>query len=499
MNSPASAESPWWLRGWRYFRPPALYSRLRRQSILMLVITLGALNVAAYFEQRSLIYGQVEQTLRQASDYVKEEAVSRAGAPYANLHVFAPSDLYVAVLGEGETVLSQRRAVSTDDVPAVADLLDRDELGLDRITPATAPGGTDYSMLVVALDATALLPDKTAPIRVTAVVIGHPLTSRQKAMRTLLIAEAGFGLTVLAGWILLSRRFIRGALRPLDDIARTSAAIAEGNTGERLHVAEGDPDLSRVAQVLNEAFDSRQRGEDKMRDFVADASHELRTPLASVRGWADLYLEGGLRDREGVDTAMQTIHAEADRMQDLVEQMLALARLDAQPRSDALEAVPIAALAEEVMASVRALHPGHDFVLARIDPATAVLAEPASLRRVISNLLVNAGRHTPPGTTMTVSAQLLDVTGVSWWEVRVDDDGPGLSEMERAHAFDRFWRSDRSRSRPGGSGLGLSICQAVLRGAGGDLRLERSPQGGLAAICLLRPASPDTSDHATAR
>lgn len=467
------------LRGFLF--PPGLFRRLRRQSVLLVLVALVVLESAAYLGLQAVQSHQVTETLQQASDRIEQVAHDLPPAQVGLVDPLAPSDLFVAFVAADNSVVTAGTPVSTDDVPVVTQLLTAGELVPDRISDHTAPGGTDYSMTAVPVDLRITAPDTGDTTPITGVVVGYPLDQKQRAARSFLIAELVFAVTVLFGWFLLSRRFVRGGLQPLSVIAGTAEAIAAGRTRERLTPDPGDPELSRVSAALNDAFDARQHSEDRMREFVADASHELRTPLASVRGWADLYREGGIDDWDGVETAMGHIWQEAERMQVLVDEMLLLARLESAPGTVVLEPVPLTPFLPDTVSAIARLYPSQVFVAQPLANGLAVLAEPVSLRRAVSNLLVNAGRHTPAGTTVTVSASRLG----HQVELRVEDDGPGMTEEERAAAFDRFWRGDRSRGRPGGTGLGLPICRSVFRGAGGDLLLQASPSGGLAAIATL--------------
>ncbi|GAB7040166.1 HAMP domain-containing sensor histidine kinase [Catenuloplanes niger JCM 9533] len=453
--------------------------------MLLLIGGLLTVDVLAYLGLRLIQADEVEQTLTHAAARV---AALPAGLPPVDTRLLSAltfTDLHVALIGGDGEVLADSGPISATDRPSPDGLRTVVPSRPDEAVTVTAPGGTDYRMIMVPAPPGTLVTrrDGGAAKAVDRVAIGYPLTAHQRTGRRLVVLELSYALLVLGAWTVLSSSFIRAGLRPLREISRSAEAIADGSRTERIAAGADDPELRHLVEALNHAFDARRRDEDRMRDFVADASHELRTPLAAVRGWTDLYRQGALRSRPDVVTAIDTIWQEANRMEQLVEDMLTLARLDAEITAPAA-AVPVASLLAETTATARLLHQDHTYALRPGPPGLTVQGDPAALRRALSNLLVNAGRHTPAGCTVTVSAEHAG-THV---EIRVEDDGPGLSAAQREVAFDRFWRDDRSRGRPGGTGLGLPISRSIARAAGGDLRLAESSTGGLAAVLVLPPA-----------
>lgn len=216
-----------------------------------------------------------------------------------------------------------------------------------------------------------------------------------------------------------------------------------------------------------------------MRQFVADASHELRTPLATVRGYAELYRQGAVRDEAAVAGAMQRIETEAARMSSLVEDLLLLARLDEQrPLTRSPVDVTVVAADEVQAALVR--DPGRRILLQGRDaPLGEVLIEgdEEGLHQVLGNLLTNAIRHTPPGTPIEVTVGTIDdgATAV----VEVIDHGLGIDEASSVRVFERFFRADAARSRAnGGTGLGLAIVAAIVNRHGGRVGLSNTPGNG---------------------
>ena len=223
---------------------------------------------------------------------------------------------------------------------------------------------------------------------------------------------------------------------------------------------------------IEEAFDERTESEARLRQFIADASHELRTPVTTIRGYAELYRRGALRQRRELDEAMRRTEQEAVRMGTLVEDLLHLARLD-QGRPLERAPVDLTAVAADAVLDAQAVAP--DRVIEVAGPGSlTVLGDEARLRQVTANLVGNALVHAP-GARIDVRVARQDGHAV----LEVADDGPGMAPEDAAKAFDRFYRSDASRQRhSGGTGLGLAIVEATVRALGGTVSIETAPGEG---------------------
>jgi two-component system OmpR family sensor kinase len=209
--------------------------------------------------------------------------------------------------------------------------------------------------------------------------------------------------------------------------------------------------------------------ESKLRRFVADASHELRTPLTAIRGFAELHRQGAVVGEEKTKELINRIEGESIRMSSLVEDLLLLARLDQSRQLDS-EPVDLNTLITEVVASAKAAGPNHPINLILPQEEIFVLGDSRRIHQVVANLLANARAHTPAGTNITVSAKQ-DLTQTI---IEVSDDGPGLAKADQERIFERFYRADpaRVRSSGEGSGLGLSIVDAVMRAHGGYVSVK---------------------------
>jgi two-component system OmpR family sensor kinase len=274
-------------------------------------------------------------------------------------------------------------------------------------------------------------------------------------------------LLVLAALAMLA---VRLGLRPLENVERTAEDIAAGDLSRRVPPGPPGTEIGRLSETLNamlaqieSAFAAREHSETVLRQFIADASHELRTPLTTVRGYAELARKGALTDDEQQRRAMVRIEAEATRMGGLVEDLLLLAHLD-QQRPLKLAKVDLAALTADAVGDARVRAPGRPIDSTTPDGPVFVDVDADRMRQVLANLVGNALTHTPGNTPVHVSLRR-DGDRVC---LKVADEGPGLPPEQVARLFERFYRVDASRSRShGGSGLGLSIVQAIVLASDG--------------------------------
>jgi two-component system OmpR family sensor kinase len=307
------------------------------------------------------------------------------------------------------------------------------------------------------------------------------------------------GLLLLAAAIAL---VIRAGLAPLRAVADTATRVAalplsQGAVSITERVPDDETDehteIGRVGHALNtlldhvgESLDARQRNEERMRRFVADASHELRTPLASIRGYSEL----SLRDSTLSDTtesSLERIQAQSIRMTALVEDLLLLARLD-EGQELVYGTVDLSRLAIEAIADATPAGPDHGWELDLDEEPVVITGDAARVHQVVGNLLANARTHTPAGTNVTLTVVREGTDAV----LRVHDDGPGIDPAIADELFERFSRADRSRARKtGGTGLGLSIAQAIVTAQGGSISVQSTPGSTTFEVRLpLAPPAP---------
>jgi len=316
-------------------------------------------------------------------------------------------------------------------------------------------------------------------------VLGFPLKNVHDTLNRVTLAIIGLtGLALLIAAV-VGAVIVRLALRPLHRITATASRVAEMNLEQgEVAVAERVPDanprtevgqvgvaLNRMLANVTDALNARHRSEQRVRQFVADASHELRTPLAAIRGYAELTRRSRQAAPPDIAHAMSRVESEADRMTNLVEDLLLLARLDAGRPLDR-EEVDLSRLAVDALSDAHAAGLDHRWDLDLPDEPVIVQGDGARLHQVLANLLANARTHTPPGTAVRLSLSRRD----EYARLTVSDNGPGIPAELMPDIFQRFSRGEQSRSRKAGStGLGLAIVAAVVAAHGGRIDVSSAP------------------------
>ncbi|MGZ4744376.1 MAG: sensor histidine kinase [Oryzihumus sp.] len=318
-------------------------------------------------------------------------------------------------------------------------------------------------------------------------VTGLPVGPQRETVARLsfiVVLATAFGLIAVAA---AGRWLVRRNLLPLERVAATatkvshlpldSGAVALAErvpaefTDERTEVGQVGSALNGLLDHVGEALNARHESEMRVRQFVADASHELRTPLASIRGYVELSRRAPEPVPPSVTHALGRVESEAQRMTELVEDLLLLARLDAG-RPLEREPVDLTRLVVDAVSDAHAAGPDHVWQLDVPDDAVNVSGDSARLHQIVANLLANARTHTPPGTTVRTSVAETD----GEVSVTVEDNGPGIPDALQPNVFQRFARGEASRSRAAGStGLGLSIVHAVTLAHGGRVDLSSKP------------------------
>ena len=314
------------------------------------------------------------------------------------------------------------------------------------------------------------------PTGLGSVVVANSLAEVDRTLQRLGFFFLVLGLIALTAVGLVSRWIIAISLKPLEQVEETAEAIAGGDLSARLPAAKPDTEVGRLTTALNtmlarieESFEARVNSESKLRRFVADASHELRTPLTAIRGFAELHRQGAVVGEVNTKELVGRIEKESIRMSTLVEDLLLLARLD-QSREMAQEPVDLNTLLTEAVASAKAAGPNHFIELSLPSAEVFVLGDSQRIHQVVANLLANARTHTPNDSQIKVA---LD-QGIAETIISGSDNGPGLSEDDQERIFERFFRADPSRARTSGegSGLGLSIVDAVMQAHGGYVSVQ---------------------------
>jgi signal transduction histidine kinase len=314
-----------------------------------------------------------------------------------------------------------------------------------------------------------------------AVRITYPASVIDEQIEHIWLLLAATGGVVLGIVFLASQLLARSVAKPIDDLEAAAVELGGGHLSARAEVPKGPEELRVLAESFNTTAARLEQLVGTQRAFVADASHQLRTPLAAMR----LRLENLEPDVHGAAAEdLEGALDEVARLSRLVDGLLALTRAEQSPSSPAPIAVD-AVIDGRCDAWDAFAAEKHVRIAADVTGSPAARATPGRLEQVVDNLLNNALEVAPDGSAVRVAA----AERGEWVELRVSDEGPGMSAEERACAFDRFWQSGEARKdgRPNGHfGLGLSIVRELVVGDGGDVALEPSAAGGLEVVVRLR-------------
>ena len=382
-------------------------------------------------------------------------------------------------------LLSSRGTVidATGDSAALRPLLDardlRRALSGERVrgTVSTRPEGEPFRVLAVGLR-------RAGTTRVVVVATALDEVDRSVTRLELLLLVAGPAALLaagLGGWFLARR-----ALLPVARMTEEAAEIGVHRLDERIEVPATADEVARLATTLNHMLDRLQRGAEERRRFVADASHELRTPLAVMATELDVSLRSAELSPDARDVLVSA-REEVGRMSRVVEDLLTLARIDEGRLELAGRPVALHAIADDVAGKLSTIAADRSIGI-RVDGEPAVVwGDRARLDQVLTNLVENAVKFSPDGTTVFVR---------TWGNgseagLSVTDAGPGIPPAAVPRVFDRFYRVDAARSRAeGGSGLGLAICREIVEAHGGRIWVESAPGKG-STFSLLLPAPAD--------
>ena len=315
------------------------------------------------------------------------------------------------------------------------------------------------------------------------IVVARPRAVFTDTLRALLPSLALSGLVALGFAVLVAGLLSRTITRPLRDLVAGVRRFAGGDYGTRVPLA-GPSEVAEMGTAFNEMASEIQRARGSEQAFLADISHELRTPLTSIQGFAQAIVDGEARG-DAVSHVAEIIHREARRLVRMVEGLLQVARLESGAQSMAREDVAPARLLESAVAAleVQAKDAGVSFDVAGADALPFVRGDPDKLAQLFLNVLDNAVKHAPRGTTVQVRGERDDGSVI----VRVRDSGSGLPQGAQGRLFQRFYRGDNAQRN--GTGLGLAIAQAIAQAHGGTIHASNI-EGGGAEFAVWLPVAP---------
>ncbi len=449
------------------------YLSLAVVVLAMLEVPLGFVNARG---ERAQLTAKVERDAVTIASLA--ESTIEGDAPTSNLPAIrALGRRYAADTG-ARVVITDRQGISVVDSSSSTsrrrDFSTRPEfraaLRGDVATGVRHSSTLGYDLLYVAV------PIASGGTVHGAARITYPTSELDRRVRNYWLALAGIAVVVLAAAALIGLSFARWIRRPLAGLEVAAAEAGAGDLSARAPVPDAPPELRRLALEFNDMVARVDGLVSVQKEFVADASHELRTPLTALR----LRLENLERHvGDGGRASLDAAATEVERLSGLVDALLALARADAGTAP--AEAVDLAQVAA---ARVDAWLPTAGEVRLELEapgPATARVG-PDRAAQVIDNLVSNALRHAPRSSVVRV---VLARAPGGLVELRVADEGPGMTAEQKARAFDRFWRAG---SGSGGSGLGLAIARRLVELDGGTIELRDAAGGGLEAVVRLPAA-----------
>ncbi|WP_407708985.1 sensor histidine kinase [Arthrobacter nitrophenolicus] len=475
-------------RSW--FKPATWHLRTRLIALAMalLIAICGAVGVASYASMDAFLTRQLDDQLNQAADRANDPG----RPPMGGFNGRDPLD------ARGQSVGTVNARIVSGQVNSG---------GFLASDTTRAPLSTEDKEILLELPADGRPVDRTLSnggYRLVAVqtnfgdvlVTGLPLAGKESTLASLVwtfvfVSLAGLLMIGLVGTVL-----IRRTMKPLEQLSEVATRVSQLplDAGEvalavRVPPSNSNPgtEVGSVGHALNlmldnvaNALQARQKSETKVRQFVADASHELRTPLTAIRGYTELMRMTEDFTPDG-QKSLARVQSQSERMTALVEDLLLLARLDeGQPLK--LSEVDLTQLVVESVSDEKVMAPAHTWRLELPDEPVLVNGDAAQLRQVLMNLLSNARKHTPAGTTVVTG---VGTTSEGAAVVTVTDDGGGIPEEFVDHVFSRFARADAARkgagdqagasAAEGTSGLGLSIVQSIIEAHGGKVTVTSQP------------------------
>lgn len=474
---PAVGRKPGWGERWT-----DVSLRTKITGVTVFILSLGL--IVAGIGTQSFLRPQLIQVqdaeLRQAASNPADvlgpgadtSALTSTDVQNANGH------FYVAVLDVSGAVVHDNKRDDDRPAPIVPEITPEwAQSNMGSVFSLVAPDNVEWRAVAIpVMSSNGAGPGGT-------LIVASSTSGANQVMTRFIFVFTGFSLAVLLLGAALTRILVTNTFAPLAEVERTALEISRGDFSKRIMVASPHTEVGHLGQSLNvmldhidTSFDERARTIEQMRRFIGDAGHELRTPLVSVRGYAELYRMGALQDEEHVGQAMERIEKEAIRMTSLVEDLLALARLD-ERRPLELAPLPLNQLAADAALDTIAQAPDREVTVVDDPAGPVVTGDEHKVRQVMTNLIGNALRYSPEGSPIEIVVSSDADRGVARFEIV--DHGEGVPEQFRSKIFDRFWRADNSRNREtGGSGLGLSIVQSIVRAHGGSVSARETEGGG---------------------
>ena len=441
-----------------------------------------------------ILYEQVEDTLQaraeQISTYIETQSnpvdlLIRRAVKIPPVDVFSSSTIFVQILDTDGELVAHSANLGTRLMPIRETSFDKNLDGHDVAYTLTS-GSSRLRIYSAPLTVDDPLHGETI---IGVVQVGMSLLdveSTLQAVRYALALGIATTLIIAAG---IGAFMARAALLPIDRVTQAALHITRAeDLSRRLPAVNTQDELARLTDTFNEMLGRLEELFGQQQRLVADVSHELRTPLTTLRGNLDLLKRGhGTLGNEDVGEMLATMEGEITRMSRLVSDLLLLAKADAGVELEK-QVMELDTVLLDVYRQAMMMADGVKIELGHEDQAV-VMGDPDRLHQLLLNLADNAIKYTPAGGVVTLSLYKRE----GWVQVSVSDTGAGIPREDLPHIFERFYRSDRARTRQsGGAGLGLAIAKWVAEAHGGHLTVESEVGKGSTFTLWLRPyAAPE--------
>ncbi len=298
-----------------------------------------------------------------------------------------------------------------------------------------------------------------------------------KLYSSMLISLAIGILTLISLVIIFTIYLSRSVLRPLKQLNGAAERISQGDLDRTIEYKAGDElgkfsrTFDQMRQKLKESLQKQQESERARKELLASISHDLRTPITSIKGYVEGLQDGVAKDEEMFDRYLQVIKDKTDKLDRLIDELFWFSRLDMDRVEINLQQINSHGLLTDIFGEYE-LELGQDqFIIKKPLPSVQVMVDKHKIAQVVDNLVQNARRHAGESVRINVMATIHGDRLV----IEMNDNGPGISEYDLPHVFERFYRGEKSRSRDyGGTGLGLTICKYIIDAHGGDIWVESS-------------------------
>lgn len=423
--------------------------------ILLWSVIIGGLSVIAIFGAWT-IYDKVSNDYLTVLDYIDDSPIA-----YGDIKNYS--------LEHGTQVLIydqlQSLIYSTDQ-----GLADQGYKRVVAIIPAE-------NKIYLAINTTAIHPD----LPVKTVIFSDVKQEIAEVIRIALIILIVFTIVII--FSIISITLVgRGFFQPLKEMTQTVKDISERNLNLRLNVSGSKNELKELAMTFNEMMNRIEDYYNRQKQFVSDASHELRTPIAVIQGYADMVDRWGKNDKEVLQESIEAIKNESENMKELIDKLLFLARHDKETFVLQKEEFSLSEMLQEIAKETQIIDSSHK-VSYNITKEVTILADRNRIKQAIRIFIDNAIKYTPPDGEISINIGEED----DFLAIIIKDTGIGMTKEELRHIFDRFYRSEQSRSKEkGGHGLGLAIAKIIILSHGGKIKVKSKLGEGSEFIILLK-------------